>query len=278
MESNGRRLVILSDTHLGHPKRGARSAQALRSLWRGADHLIINGDAAEMHDPTCRGAAAREILRMQRMCEEEDVELTLLPGNHDPMISDRRFVRLFGGEVFITHGDVLHPAISPWNSNRAELQQLHDQAIAALEPPLRRQMEAQLSAAQFASHFEWDHMANHPEPQIPLWRKATEQAAKVARAIWYWHTLPQAAARYARRHAPDCRYFIFGHIHHSGIWNIDQRTIINTGSYGFPSKPLAVVVQDRVLAVWPILTHERGYQLGPKPLRQFTLQCCPAAV
>ena len=45
------RVVILSDTHIGKPGRGAPSAESLRPLWQKASRLILNGDVAEIHDP-----------------------------------------------------------------------------------------------------------------------------------------------------------------------------------------------------------------------------------
>ncbi len=241
----------------------------LRPLWRGADRLIINGDTAEVHDHTCRAEAARQVLRIVELCEADGVELTLLPGNHDPMISDVRSLSLYDDAVFITHGDALHPAISPWNTNRAHLQELHEKTLAALDPITREQLEGQLDAAQFASHFKWEEMAAHPPRPQPRWRYAMDKGIKAALALWYWQTLPRAAARYARRYAPQSRFFIFGHIHRSGIWRSDERIIINTGSYDFPSKPRAVVIERGKLGVWPIVRGEQAFELASQPLATF---------
>ena len=68
-----RRTVILSDTHLAGNGQGAGSADALRPLWQGADELILNGDTAELSHPTLRADAAREVMRIQDLCEEDGV-------------------------------------------------------------------------------------------------------------------------------------------------------------------------------------------------------------
>lgn len=274
------RIVILSDTHLGRPSAGARGADALRPLWRGADRLIINGDAAELADDVYRVEAARHVLAIQQACEADGVELTLLPGNHDPMISDARYLRLRGGEVFVTHGDAIHPAISPWTVHRAQLQRFHAYAgraasAAGQEDPLI----STLAAAQYAAHLTWDDWHWHPEhtPQsvfrvLPArLRDRAEFAAKVARVLWYWHTLPRRAARFAERFAPDARFFIFGHIHRAGVWRTRRHILINTGSYDFPARPHAVVIDRDTLAFHRIIQAGDAFSLRDEPLAAFPL-------
>src|SRR5690606_18475947 len=61
--------------------------------------------------------------------------------------------------------------------------------------------------------------------------------------------------------------------HRPGIWTIDNRIIINTGSFGFPGKPRAVTIDDdRLLQVWAIEYTGNEYRLATKPLQQFELR------
>lgn len=266
------RIVILSDTHLGRPNAGAHSPAALRPLWQGASRLIINGDAAELSDEKFRVEAARQVMQIQQFCEEDGVALTLLSGNHDPMIGDQRYLRLFRGEVFITHGDALHPAISPWTAHRQQLRRFHDYTTHAAERQgERNDLETALAAAQYASHFTWDEWYWGRHPHTPRWRRRLELPLKVARVAWYWQTLPRAAARFARRYAPECRFFVFGHIHRAGIWHDQGRVLINTGSYDFPSKPRAVIIEDGNLSVWPLRFAGGRFVRTATPLRSFRL-------
>ncbi|MBX2852619.1 MAG: metallophosphoesterase family protein [Phycisphaeraceae bacterium] len=268
-----RRTVILSDTHLAGNGQGAGSADALRPLWQGANELILNGDTAELSHPTLRASAAREVMRIQDLCEEDGVRLTFLSGNHDPLITDRRFLRLCGGEVFLTHGDMLHPSISPWTSYAKQLRELHEGALSQLELMDRAQLDQQAMAAAHASHIKWDHLAEHDQPKLGRLAKGVDQARKVAKVLWFWHRLPKLAAAFAARYAPESRFFIFGHIHRAGVWQFGHQTIINTGSYHCPRRPHAIVLNDQTLTMHRVhYDAESGHRLIEQPRFTATLE------
>lgn len=279
MATSPGRIVVISDTHLGKPRGGAGSADALRPLWRGAERLIINGDVAEVHDITLRTEAARQVVRIQQLCDEDGVELILLSGNHDPLISDLRSLELNDGEVYLTHGDGLHPAISPWAGHRDRLRVLNERTHGSLRPDEAESAQGHLAAAQYASLFTWDEMSRQHEPHATGWRKRLGQAMKLCRVLWYWNTLPHAAVRFAKRHAPSARFFIFGHIHRAGIWRRRDRVVINTGAYGFPFNPRAVIIENHELSVWPIIkdADRVTFRFADKPIARFPLHGRAAA-
>lgn len=261
-----RRTVILSDTHLAGNGQGAGSADALRGLWQGADELIMNGDIAELSHPTLRAGAAREIMRLQDLCERDGVRLTFLSGNHDPLLTDRRFLRLCSGEVFLTHGDMLHPAISPWTSYAKQLRKLHDDALSHLDLMDRAQLDQQAMAVAHASNLKWNHLAEYEPPKLGKVARRIDQAGKVARVLWFWHRLPKLAARFAHRYAPECRFFIFGHIHRAGVWRFGEQTIINTGAYHYPRRPHAVVLEGQTLTMHRVsFDADNGHRLDDRP-------------
>jgi predicted phosphodiesterase len=265
---NGR-TVIISDTHLGRPRAAALSARALRPLWQGAAHMIINGDVAEVHHPHHWPTAARQTLELFDLCEEDDVQLTLLSGNHDPYLSDIRHLHIANDQVFVTHGDVLHPAIAPWSPAAGRIRAAFEKALSQIDGDDRSALESRLDAAQHASHSEWGQL--RLEAARSRIRSMMVRPWAIAKVLWYWRIVPELAAAFARGHVPEARYFVFGHTHRPGIWTIDGLTIINTGSFGFPGTPRAVVIEDDALHVHRIVRRRGEYQLSSEPLAQFAL-------
>jgi UDP-2,3-diacylglucosamine pyrophosphatase LpxH len=256
------RTVVISDLHLGRPHGAARSAQALRPLWSGAARLIVNGDTAEIHHPEHWSVAARLTLELFDLCERDGVELILLSGNHDPYISDTRHLTAADGKVFITHGDVMHPAVAPWSPASARIRAAHERALAALEHTERDTLEARLRASQHASFAEWhdlDGLADEAAHSTTLGMLIRPWA--VAQVLRYWMVFPRLAAAFLAEHAPESEYIVVGHTHRAGIWRIDGRTVINTGSFGFPGKPRAVVLEGARLTVHDVMREGEVYAL-----------------
>lgn len=263
------RLLILSDTHFGRPRWGVRAVESLRPLWQGFDHLIINGDVAEVHHPIYATRAARAVVQLFDLCERDSVHLTLLSGNHDPYITDQRHLTLAGGSIFVTHGDVLHPAVAPWSPAAARMREVHDAALAAISQTTRDELEARLTASQLAAHAEWEELAR--EARRSRMRGMLIRPWALVRVLQYWRRMPRLAYDFVAEHSPESAYVIVGHTHHQGIWRINERTIINTGSYGFPGRPWGVAVEQGSISVLPIRRRHGAYGLGDAPLLQEAL-------
>ena len=120
-EAMPHQTLIISDTHLGKP--GQVNAEALRPVWQGVDELVINGDTAEVQVPWLRGAAVRELDRLEQLTGQDGVKLTLISGNHDAYLTDRRCLQLADGRILVMHGDALHPAVAPWTRSANPLAQ-----------------------------------------------------------------------------------------------------------------------------------------------------------
>ncbi len=266
------RTIILSDLHLGRAHGAATSADALRPVWLGADRLVINGDVAEIHHPRHRAAAARKTLRLFDLCEEDGVELTLLSGNHDPFISDIRHLHMADGLILVTHGDVLHPAVAPWSPVAGRVRKASHRALATLTPDEREDLETRLRASQYASAFGWADLAKleNESGRSNLFGMLIRPWAPI-QVLLYWHVVPSLAAAFAERHAPDARYLVLGHTHHPGVWRIGPRVILNTGSFGFPGRPRAVIVDDGELSFVRILRRNGSYRLEDRPLTTWTI-------
>ena len=284
--SRSRRIVIISDTHMGRPNAPVASPDQLRPLWRDASRLIVNGDLAEINDVRYRANAARQVCRLQDLCDSDGVDLTLISGNHDPLLTDQRFVTLMDGQLYATHGDVLHPSISPWSTHAEELAHFNRRALAMLRSPARASEIGRLAASQYASFASWDDRHAAPEdnesaeatepPAAPSaaekGRRLVDLARRAAVTLWCWHTLPRRAAQFMLEYAPESRFFIFGHIHRAGIWTLKERVIINTGCYGFPSRPRAVVIEDDQVSVVPVQQSSDGsWCMANRPLQSWSI-------
>ena len=275
------RTLILSDTHMARPGRGAGSIEALRPLWAGVDHLVMNGDTAETRAQRHYDVSLQRIEELRQAAEADGVKLTMIAGNHDPFVVDRDWVWLAGGAVLATHGDLLHPAIAPWSEEAEELEQLQEEAVAEVaDDPQHPDLDEQAEASKRASARHWRSHAQDRFAQRDRswWARRWRQARKAACVLYYWHVMPKRAMSFAENEFPGCRFFVFGHIHRPGVW-IDQprgdqpgRVILNTGSFHMPTRPRAVLIDDDRLTFWKIhLDKKRGHRLGQKPLRAFAL-------
>ncbi len=263
------RTVIISDTHLANPTSGIAAPGMLRPIWQDADRLIINGDTAELHHPTLGEEATRLTIELQNLCERDGVDLTLIAGNHDPFISDERYLRLANGAVFVTHGDVLHPAIAPWSENADRLAREMSWALSRMAPEERHRLESRLRAAQHASHMEW--LVNTERTPHTTMLKLLTRPVTVCKLLHYWWRVPKLAEAFMQSHAPTARFLVLGHTHRQGIWHMGERVIVNTGSFGFPARPRAIVLQNSELLVHPILRRHNSYVLAPRPIARFTV-------
>lgn len=274
--SMAERIVILSDLHLGRPRHSAGSAERLRPIWQGASELLLNGDTAEVHHRQQWSQAARQVLRLFDMCEDDDVTLTLISGNHDPFLSDVRALTLAEGQVFVTHGDALHPAIAPWSPRARHMRRAFAKALSALDPESRGSLEHHLEASQHAGHAEWQLLADETH-RPSLWSVIMHPFAFAASMRW-WGLYPYMASAFAAKYAPEARYVITGHTHFSSIRHIRGRTIINTGGFGFHRRPFAVVIEDGTLFVHKIVRKGEMFELSPRPIRTFALTPQPVAL
>lgn len=263
------RITIISDTHLGRPRQAALSADALRPIWAESSRLIINGDIAELHHPDLEDEAEAQVIRLFELTMLDGVVLTLISGNHDPYISDLRHVHIAEGAVFVTHGDVLHPAIAPWSPAAPRVLDAHERALARIAPEDRDHLQARLSVSRYASTAE-RHALEKAASHTRFFDLLLHPRA-VVKVLHYWYTIPRLAAHFTRNHAPEARFMVFGHTHHPGIWTIEDLTIINTGSFGFPGKPRAVVIENGELKVLAIRLQGGEYRLAKKPIRTYEL-------
>lgn len=253
------KTLIISDTHLGKPS--GTTAAALRPIWQGIDELVINGDAAEVQVPWLRGAAVRELDQLEQLTRQDGVKLTLISGNHDAYLTDRRCIQR--GSILVMHGDALHPAVAPWTRIAKPLAERTQKEIASAE---RDDLESRLDIAQHVGHSEFLKeyvLSNLGESTA---RRILARPIEVPQVLWYWKREPKLAQAFLQRYAPQSKVLIVGHSHRRAIWQRGPHTIINTGAFMFPGKPQGVLLHGSTLAVHRIIKDHNTYRLAVHPL------------
>ena len=284
------RTLILSDTHMQDPRRGAGSAEALRPLWQGFEQVVFNGDTAETRATRTRDLAKRRVDELRAAAEADGVKLTLIAGNHDPQVTDLDWLELCGGQIVLTHGDLLHPAIAPWSDEEGVLeamrqQELQKQARDHHASTQTLSLEEKADATKRAAARHWRQTRQQEFEQRSWFSHRLRQARTLGKVLYFWVEMPRRARRFARSEFPASRFFIFGHIHRPGVW-IDhgsatqhddasadhRRVILNTGSFHRPCRPRAVTIGDGEVAYWKITAdRRRGHRLAESPSRRFGL-------
>lgn len=263
-----RRTLVISDLHLG--RGGIDLPRALEPVIAETDELVLNGDVAELHLPDHRDAAARGVESLRRRADRFGVRITILAGNHDPMISSRRHLRLSDGVVFATHGDAVHPSLAPWSPSAGALQQAYLERLEAFAPQERGRLESVLSASRDAASLEWERAAVARGSGRP-WRLLAHPLS-LLRISLFWREYPGLVADFALRHAPESRFVLVGHSHRPGAWRIGGRIILNTGAFRVPHQPHAVRLDADSIALVRLAREGRRYRLGvPAPDRHWPL-------
>jgi predicted phosphodiesterase len=252
------RTIVLSDLHLGRPG-GAGRAAAFEALAGDCDRLIVNGDAAELHHESFRAAAERELDALRDLCVTRGVRIDFIAGNHDPFVSELRALELADGAVYITHGDALHPALAPWSPYAASMRRAFEAAMRAA-PPDMPEDQARFAAAREAALAEWATMG--AGAHVSTLANMAVRPHRALRALAFWGVYPRLVEDWAARFAPRAGTIVVGHSHRPFIRTRGARALVNTGAYGFPGKPLAVVLEDGIVRVHAVQARGRHYRLA----------------
>jgi predicted phosphodiesterase len=263
------RFIILSDLHLGRQPWRA-TADMVRPVWEGVQHVIINGDLAELFDPRFIKQAEQETLRIQELCEADGVTLTLLAGNHDPYLSEQRYLYLVDHKVLVTHGDTIDPAIAPWCPTAPLMRAAFDRTLASFPVESREHLESRLLATHHAALAKWEVIKDDMHA-VGL-RRMIRRPWSFFQVLDYWRRFPTDAARFLEQYAPTAKVLITGHTHRQGIWKRRGRTIINTGGYAFPARPRVVMIEDRRVSVHHVDRIGGVYRVRPDAISQIDVE------
>lgn len=235
---------LISDLHLGHDVSTIRNASELAPLLGNISTLILNGDTFEARLPRFMDRSRKLLDGLREMADSREVRLVLINGNHDPTHWPHDFLDLSGGKVFVTHGHVLLPMVSPWSSKlkycRPAMQAISDDYSAE---------ELKSLDARFERTRRWSETMIATEVR----QRGSGAAAKLSmalREVWppsrpwnvakVWTTLPWIASRFAEEFRQESKVMLFGHTHRAAWWRRKGRLLVNTGGFISFAKPLAV--------------------------------------
>jgi predicted phosphodiesterase len=194
-----------------------------------------------------------------KLANEDNVNTTLICGNHDPTISETEYVWLCNKTVFVFHGHAPFIGVTPWSWRGKYITRCRRKYIRENGDGFKEQFDSMRMCTIKASSA--DYTLNKPS-LIRLLLIAIPLAFKV---LWGWWEFPKLTNLWIERYASSAKIIVAGHTHHAGIWKKGNRIIINTGcfgAHGFPSNPRAVVIEQNTVTVHKLKKHNGNYSLG----------------
>jgi UDP-2,3-diacylglucosamine pyrophosphatase LpxH len=276
-------IVILSDLHIGHAASLVTDLEELSGLWQGAGTVIFNGDTVDLDVDDSKRETRKRISRLLQLVRRAGATPILIAGNHDPSLVSTRAIELSGGEVLVTHGDCLHPAIAPWSGEAKlsrrlfrdclqrfdeELNDGDDAHADALERVLRA---AQLASVGVARELQRERAAESRLTSMQMLSRFAAKPHKVLRVLHYWQRFPGLAARFLEMHRPDTRFLVVGHSHRPGAWRVGERVIINTGAFQPLGRPSIVRIADGRISFSDLVHGSDGWRAGSPAAATFKL-------
>ena len=265
---------IISDLHFGeHACRIGRLPQ-LSPLLEGVTHAVLNGDSLDTR-PGPRPAHTSETREAVRAFFSREVaDTTFLTGNHDADFSDRHFLDLARGAVFITHGDVFFDDMVPWSQDAPHIRRLLAAEFKARPAHLRHDLAHRLAAfRRVAIQVPQRHQSetNRLKYALHYLVDTVWPPQRMLRVVHTWHIAPRLAMEHTQRHRPRAHFVISGHTHRPGIWRGRNGLVaINTGSFCPPLRGQCVDLTDTTLTVRPV-EYRRGEARPGAPIAEFPL-------
>ena len=251
-----KRTLILSDLHLCRWLSDIGSIAELRPLWQGFDELVLNGDTEETYSIRYEKVSKQATRELIETAKKDGVRVHLLNGNHDPMISDCHYYSSHEDQVLIMHGHVILHEVTPWTWYGKKIA-LHRQELINESGD---GFESQLQTTQLAS--DRSASSRRKRDRAALIALPYRIAWGVVRILQVWKAFPRLTENWVSTYAPSTKIIVVGHTHRAGIWNVRDLVIINTGCFGFPSHPRAVIIEGSMLRVIRIRKKGNAYYLA----------------
>lgn len=227
-------VLILSDLHLGHGGSLLDEAKMLEPLLQDCRTLLLNGDTWQQLAHEFKEKGARLWADLQAICHSKNIEIILLPGNHDPDNVDQSFATLADGAIAITHGDCIYAEGAPWSRMAMHLSKEIDDCWRSSPETVEQRIDLGRKIAHLLIP---PFISQHRHILLRIWDAITPPGRAFRMVICWWHMICQTR-RFSRHYFPQAKVMICGHFHRQGIWDDGKLLVINTGSYMPPGGAL----------------------------------------
>jgi len=218
----------------------------LGPLLEDVDRLVLAGDIWQERIAGPGKERARELFeRFLALIEEQEIEVVLLRGNHDPesgsgvaWMADRR--------ILVTHGDAVYHDATPWSREIGKYRDEVD-AIVAKYSDRRHLAEACADRAkEIALAIKVVPLPKLPPP-LNFFATALWPPSRPYEMIRVWRGMGDQGLTFLEQSGEGASVLVCGHFHQAGIWERDGRLMINTGSFMKGSRPWCVDLCGDVL-------------------------------
>ena len=257
-------IHILSDLHLAHPGSRITEVAQLRPLLEGARTVLFNGDTFELRKKALVPRALECRAELEAMCAELGAEPVFMTGNHDPQITDHHYFDLCGGEVFLTHGDILYEDVSPWSKLIVDMHRVLDEIRAEYPPDYLDDLDLRLKAAK--------RIAAETKIRAAPKAGALAKFKTIAMEMWppkrplailkAWCEAHRLAHGIRDQFRPEARFIITGHTHRAGINETGGKISINTGAFLPMAKSLTIRIDGGSLIARDIVERDGAFCPG----------------
>ncbi|MDB6168704.1 MAG: metallophosphoesterase [Verrucomicrobia bacterium] len=259
-------IRIFSDLHYGDRGSRARTLSSIQPLLDGATTVVMNGDTIDTRPSRTPHRTDELREETMRFFAESAPSTVFLTGNHDPDISLRHTLDLAGGRIFVTHGDIIFDDLVPWGQDAPILRQKIAAELAALPAGARDELDSRFTAyRRVAASIPQRHQSerNGLKYIAGFLSDTVWPPTRIYRVLDAWSRAPGLAADLIRRHRPEARFMVMGHIHHPGFWRRpDGLVVINTGSFSPPLGAAMVEISPEWLALRSIDQRNNAFYPG----------------
>lgn len=257
---------IFSDIHYGDHSSQARSLEQLAPLLHGPSALVLNGDTLETRPGPTPDRTAAMRAEVEAFFPRHVSQTTFLTGNHDADLTAHHALEFAGGEIFVTHGDILYDDLVPWSRDATLIRRRLAEEFLPLSAAQREELETRLAVfRRVAITIPQRHQSerNLLKYAVNFANDTVWPPNRVFKILQAWREMPGLAAALLRQHRPKAKYIVVGHTHRPGIWRQpDGIVVINTGSFCRPFGGSVVDISSEKLAIRRIEVRRGEFRPG----------------